>query len=88
MSQKPPTPTDLNLPEKSAIQSARDAGRASAIEAAGTPLAVVMICQMYFRLVASLAAKGRDPERDLETLLDIHRASARLELQALREAGL
>lgn len=84
----PPTPADLNLPDKSAIHSARETGRISAINAADTPLAVVMICQAYFRLVASLAAKGRDPESDLEALLDIHASAARIELKELREAGL
>lgn len=88
MSQKPPTePTPADDP-KSMIVHARAKGRAHAADADGKPLAIVAICQAYFRMVAQMAIKTGNPDEALDQLLDIHRASARLELQALREAGL
>lgn len=84
----PPEKHRPDLPEKSAIHKAREDGRASVIDAADKPLAVVMICQAYFRLVASLAMKSADPDQALEAYLGIHNQSARIELDELRKAGL
>lgn len=88
MSQKPPTPTDLNLPEKDEIRRALKEGRAAAAEAENMPLMVVVILQAYFHTVAKLALKSANPEQSLEGLLDIHASSARIELKELRETGL
>ncbi len=88
MSQKPPIEPTQADEVKSVIVSARVEGRAHAAEADGKPLAIVAICQAYFRMVAQMAIQTGNPDEALDRLLDIHRASARLELQALREAGL
>ncbi len=88
MSQKPPTEPTPGDDPKSMIVHARAEGRAHATEADGKPLAIVAICQAYFRMVAQMAIQTGNPDEALDQLLDIHRASARLELQSLREAGL
>lgn len=79
---------DPNLPGKSEILDAREAGRNSVVDATDKPLAVVMICQAYFRLIASLAMKTNDPDKALEAYLGLHNQSARIEPNELREAGL
>ncbi len=87
MSNLPIEPTQAEQ-VKSDIVAARAEGRANAARAEHKPLAAVAICQAYFRMVAQMAIKSPDPDDALDQLLAIHRDSARIELSALREAGL
>ena len=85
-----PMPIDFhsNLPGHSDIMAARAQGRSQADHARDRPLLMVAIHQAYFRMIAWMAMKSGNPEEALEAYLEIDAASARNELQALREAGL
>lgn len=82
------TPIDLGLIQARDVAQVRAQARGEAEHVQDKPLAIVLIWQTYFRLMARLALKSGNPDENLEEMLAIHAASARLELKLLREAGL